>query len=111
MSRGFRERIAVSLLGAAVLMAAVLGVMTIRSYTQPASTAMVQQGDVSGAQSGASPAAMPNAPGSTQTSGGGSGGVSGGENTNGGLLCPPRAGGSSGRAGPPRGIIQTDQPG
>src|SRR2546430_15542309 len=86
MSRGFRERIAVSLLGAAVLMAAVLGVMTIRSYTQPASTAMVQQGDVSGAQSGASPAAMPNAPGSTQTSGGGPGGGSGGEGTNRGLL-------------------------
>ncbi|TMF16441.1 MAG: ABC transporter substrate-binding protein, partial [Chloroflexi bacterium] len=86
MSRGFRERIAVSLLGAAVLMAAVLGVMTIRSYTQPASTAMVQQGDVSGAQSGASPAAMPNAPGSTQTSGGGSGGVSGGKITIGGFF-------------------------
>src|SRR5438552_6530504 len=86
MSRGFRERIAVSLLGAAVLMAAVLGVMTIRSYTQPASTAMVQQGDVSGAQSGASPAAMPNAPGSAQTSGGGSGGVSGGKIRIGGVL-------------------------
>src|SRR5438128_12480711 len=86
MSRGFRERIAVSLLGAAVVMAAVLGVMTIRSYTQPASTALVQQGEVSGAQSGASPAAMPNAPGSTQTSGGGSGGVSGGKITIGGFF-------------------------
>src|SRR2546429_9374010 len=58
----------------------------MRSYTQPASTAMVQQGDVSGAQSGASPAAMPNAPGSTQTSGGGSGGVSGGKITIGGFF-------------------------
>src|SRR5438105_5526086 len=90
MSRGFRERIAVSLLGAAVVLAAVLGVMTIRAYTQPASTAVVQQGDVSGAQSGASPAAMPNAPGSTaaaQTSGGGgSGGVSGGKITIGGFF-------------------------
>src|SRR5437763_913689 len=86
MSRGFRERIAVSLLGAAVVMAAVLGVMTIRSYTEPASTALVQQGEVSGAQSGASPAAMPNAPGSTQTSGGGSGGVSGGKITIGGFF-------------------------
>src|SRR5438876_8850597 len=85
MSRGFRERIAVSLLGAALVMAAVLGVMTIRSYTQPASTAVVQQGDVSGAQSGASPAAMPNAPGSTHTRGG-SGGGRGGKITIGGLF-------------------------
>src|SRR3989449_5037897 len=87
MSRIFRERVAVSLLGAAVVMAAVLGVMTIRSYTQPASTAMVQQGDVSGAQSGASPAAMPNAPGSGGSqSSGGSGGVTGGKITIGGFF-------------------------
>src|SRR2546430_5652985 len=68
-------------------MAAVLGVMTIRSYTQPASTAVVQQGDVSGAQSGAGPAAMPNAPGSGgSSSSGGSGGVTGGKITIGGCF-------------------------
>jgi len=80
MSRGFRERIAVSLLGAALVMGAVLGVMTVRSFTQPASTALVQQGDVSGGQTGASPAAMPAAPGGgASQSSGGSGGVAGEE--------------------------------
>ncbi len=87
MSRGFRERIAVSLLGAAVVLGAVLGVMTVRSFTQPASTALVQQGDVSGAQTGASPAAMPAAPGgATSQSSGGSGGVAGGKITIGGFF-------------------------
>src|SRR3989440_319193 len=87
MSRGFRERIAVSLLGAAVVLGAVLGVMTVRSFTQPASTALVQQGEVSGAQSGASPAAMPAAPGGAASqSSGGSGGVAGGKITIGGFF-------------------------
>src|SRR5467141_191947 len=86
MSRGFRERVAVSLLGAAVVMAAVLGVMTIRSFTSPASTALVQQGDVSGAQSGASPAALAAAPNSGGSSSGGSSGVSGGKITIGGFF-------------------------
>src|SRR3989442_8076179 len=87
MSRIFRDRVAVSLPGAAVVMAAVLGVMTIRSYTEPASTAVLQQGDVSGAQSGAGPAAMPNAPGSGGSqSSGGSGGVTGGKITIGGFF-------------------------
>ena len=87
MSRGFRERIAVSLLGAAVVLGAVLGVMTVRSFTQPASTGLVQQGDVSGAQTGASPAAMPAAPGgATSQSSGGSGGVAGGKITIGGFF-------------------------
>jgi ABC-type branched-subunit amino acid transport system substrate-binding protein len=86
MSRGFRERIAVSLLGAAVVLGAVLGVMTVRSFTSPASTALVQQGDVSGAQSGASPAALAAAPSSGGSSSGGSGGVIGGKITIGGLF-------------------------
>src|SRR2546421_4027382 len=87
MSRGFRERIAVSLLGAAMVLGAVLGVMTVRSFTQPASTGLVQQGDVSGAQTGASPAAMPAAPGgATSQSSGGSGGVAGGKITIGGFF-------------------------
>jgi ABC-type branched-subunit amino acid transport system substrate-binding protein len=87
MSRGFRERIAVSLLGAALVMGAVLGVMTVRSFTQPASTALVQQGDVSGGQTGASPAAMPAAPGGgASQSSGGSGGVAGGKITIGGFF-------------------------
>jgi ABC-type branched-subunit amino acid transport system substrate-binding protein len=77
----------VSLLGAAVVLGAVLGVMTVRSFTQPASTALVQQGDVSGAQSGASAAAMPGALGSGGGSAsGGSGGVSGGKITIGGFF-------------------------
>src|SRR2546427_12144660 len=68
-------------------MAAGGGGMTSGSCTQPASTAMVQQGDVSGAQSGASPAAMPNAPGSGGSqSSGGSGGVTGGKITIGGFF-------------------------
>ena len=87
ISRGFRERIAVSLLGAALVMGAVLGVMTVRSFTQPASSAVaVEQGQVSGAQAGASPAAMPGAPGTGGSSTGGSGGVSGGNITIGGFF-------------------------
>jgi len=88
ISRGFRERIAVSLLGAALVMGAVLGVMTVRSFTQPASSAVaVEQGQVSGAQAGASPAAMPGAPGTGGSStSGGSGGVSGGNITIGGFF-------------------------
>jgi ABC-type branched-subunit amino acid transport system substrate-binding protein len=88
MSRGFRERVAVSLLGAAVVMGAVLGVMTVRSFTQPGSTALaVQQGDVSGSQSNASPAAMSGAPGAPGSGGStGSGAVVGGKITIGGLF-------------------------
>src|SRR2546430_15442313 len=91
ISRGFRERIAVSLLGAALVMGAVLGVMTVRSFTQPASSAVaVEQGQVSGAQAGASPAAMPGAPGTGGSSTSrGSGGVSGGNITIRGVLCIP----------------------
>ena len=90
--RGFRERVAVALLGAAVVVGTVLGVMTIKSFTQPSSTALaVQQGGVSAAQANgnASPASMPGAPGtggSTTSSGGGGGGVAGGNITIGGFF-------------------------
>ncbi|HYL07989.1 MAG TPA: ABC transporter substrate-binding protein, partial [Candidatus Udaeobacter sp.] len=87
-SRGFRERIAACLLGAAIVMGAVLGVMTVRSFTQPASTALaLQQGQVAGSQSGPTPADMPAAPGAaTTTSSGGSGSVAGGTITIGGFF-------------------------
>src|SRR5437588_12168981 len=86
ISRGFRERIAVSLLGAALVMGAVLGVMTVRSFTQPASSAVaVEQGQVSGAQAGASAAPLPGAPGPGGSPPGDSGGVSGGNITIGGF--------------------------
>src|SRR6266566_898826 len=87
MSRGFRERIAVSLLGAALVVGAVLGVMTVRSFTQPGSASLVSQGQVAGAQANASPAAMPGAPGTggaTSSSGGGA--VTGGTITIGGFF-------------------------
>ena len=59
-SRGFRERVAVALLGAALVMGAMLGVMTVRSFTQPASSAVAaDQGQVSGTtQAGGGTAAM-----------------------------------------------------
>jgi ABC-type branched-subunit amino acid transport system substrate-binding protein len=85
MSRGFRERIAVSLLGAALVMGAVLGVMTVRSFTQPTTDLAATTGSVAGAQAGPTPAEMPAAPGSTG-GGGGSGGVSGGTVTIGGFF-------------------------
>lgn len=88
MSRDFRERVAVSLLGAAIVMGAVLGVMTVRSFTQPASTVAVQ-GEVSGTSAnttGASPAALPGEPGTGGTSSGSTGGVKGGKITIGGFF-------------------------
>src|SRR6266576_1432172 len=48
MSRGFRERTAVSLLAAALVVGAVLGVLTVRSFTQPGSTSGGSGGAVSG---------------------------------------------------------------
>src|SRR5690242_3703436 len=86
MTRGFRERIAVSLLGAALVMGAVRGVMTVRSFTQPTTDLATASGSVAGAQAGATPAEMPGAPGSAGGSGGGSGGVSGGTITIGGFF-------------------------
>jgi ABC-type branched-subunit amino acid transport system substrate-binding protein len=52
-ARGIRERIAISFLAGAIVLAAVLGVMTIRSFTQP-SASLVAQGDVTGQQQPAS---------------------------------------------------------
>jgi ABC-type branched-subunit amino acid transport system substrate-binding protein len=89
LSRGFREKVAVSLLGAAVVMGAVLGVMAVRSFTQPTTELATSTGQVAGAQAGAgaSPAEMPGAPGSAGgSSGGGSGGVAGGTITIGGFF-------------------------
>jgi ABC-type branched-subunit amino acid transport system substrate-binding protein len=83
MSRGFRERIAVSLLGAAVVLGAVLGVMTVRSFTQPASSLALSQGAVSGAQAGANPVDTAGAAGTGGSSGGA---VSGGTITIGGFF-------------------------
>src|SRR6201982_2934136 len=85
MSRGFRERIAVSLLGAALVMGAVLGVMTVRSFTQPVTDLATTSGLVSGPRAGAAPAEMPAAPGSTG-GGGASSSVSGGTVTIGGFF-------------------------
>ena len=90
MSRLFRERIAVSLLGAAVVMGAVLGVMTVRSFTSPTTTEVATTGAVAGAQANPSPADMPAAPGSSAgssgASSGGSGAVAGGTITIGGFF-------------------------
>ena len=81
-ARGFRERVAVGLLAAALVVGAVLGVMTVRSFTEPASTA--QLGGVAAAQAGGSTAAaMPGAPGSTAST---NGGVSSGTITIGGFF-------------------------
>lgn len=80
--RDFRERVALSLLAAALVVGAVFGVMAIRSFTGPTTSAAALQqggGGASAAQSGSSPAAMPGAPGS-------SGGVSGGTITIGGFF-------------------------
>ena len=83
-ARGFRERVAVGLLAAALVVGAVLGVMTVRSFTEPASTAQI--GSVAAAQAGGSTSAsMPSAPGSGSSSSG-AGGVSGGTITIGGFF-------------------------
>ena len=75
MTRGFRERVAVSFLAAALLLAVVLGVMTVRSF-QPGT--LVAQGTVSGApQSDLGGTNTANAS-TAGGSGGGSAGVTGG---------------------------------
>src|SRR3979490_1445278 len=82
VARGIRERIAIIFLASAVVLAAVLGVMTIRSYTQPSSTAVASQGDVSGQQpaSGA-------ATGTTSTSASGSSSTGGSAPAGGGACA------------------------
>src|SRR5712664_1658291 len=79
-ARVTRERIAIGFLAAAVVLAAVLGVMTIRSYTQPSSTVAASQGDVSGQQASTSPGAT------TTTSSGGSASAGGGAVAAGGKI-------------------------
>jgi ABC-type branched-subunit amino acid transport system substrate-binding protein len=87
ISRGFRERIAVSFLGAALVLGAVLGVMTVRSFTNAGSvpagqvSALQQPGVAATAGNGS--ASGPSAGGGA---GGGSGGVSGGKITIGGFF-------------------------
>lgn len=83
MTRGFRERVAVSFLAAALVVAAVLGVMTVRSF-QPGA-GFVAQGQVSGpgqADLGATGASSSGA----GPAGGGGAGVNGGKITIGGFF-------------------------
>src|SRR5260370_38679081 len=54
IARGIRERIAIGFLAAALVLGDVLGVMTVRSFTQPGSSLVAAQGDVSGQQQQAS---------------------------------------------------------
>jgi ABC-type branched-subunit amino acid transport system substrate-binding protein len=87
-ARGIRERIAIAFLAAALVLGAVLGVMTIRSFTQPASSIVAAQGDVSGQQAptnGGAPSSSTAGGGST-SSGGGSNAASGGTIVIGGLF-------------------------
>jgi ABC-type branched-subunit amino acid transport system substrate-binding protein len=80
IQRGLRERIAVSFLAAALVLAAVLGVMTVQSFTRPNSR-LVASGDVSGQQQ-AAPDAGPAS--STSGSGGAAAPLSGGGSAAGG---------------------------
>ena len=85
IARGIRERIAIAFLAAALVLGAVLGVMTIRSFTQPASSlAGAQAGDVSGATTGAASSSSTAA--AVTTSSGGSNAASGGTIVIGGLF-------------------------
>ena len=91
ISKGFREKVAVSLLAGAVVLAGILGVMTLRYMTQPASTA-VAQGEALGGQPGSlsSPGTSSAPGGSTGVSGAtaasSSAGVTGGQITIGGFF-------------------------
>jgi ABC-type branched-subunit amino acid transport system substrate-binding protein len=81
--------VAVSFLAAALLLAVVLGVMTIRSFTQPGT--LVAQGQTSGAPQGSDLAGGANAANPNSATAGGSGGgsgagVSGGKITIGGFF-------------------------
>ncbi|HXI96286.1 MAG TPA: ABC transporter substrate-binding protein, partial [Candidatus Acidoferrum sp.] len=85
IARGIRERIAIAFLAAALVLGAVLGVMTIRSFTQPASSlAGAQAGDVSGATTGAASSSSTAA--AVTTSSGGSNAARGGTIVIGGLF-------------------------
>lgn len=85
MTRGFRERVAVSFLAAALVLAGILGVMTVRSF-QPGG-GLVAQGQVSGSGSDLGAGNSTNASSAGTSAGGGGGaGVSGGKITIGGFF-------------------------
>ena len=92
VSRSLRERIAASLLGAAIVAAAVLGVMTLRTLGEAGSALVAQQGQLAGVQGASSqPAAGSGAQGtasgrSTGAGSAGSQGVGGGSITIGGFF-------------------------
>jgi ABC-type branched-subunit amino acid transport system substrate-binding protein len=87
VARGIRERIAIAFLAAALVLGAVLGVMTVRSFTQPASSIVAAQGDVSGQQQQATAGATSTgSTGSAPAASGGSNAASGGTITIGGLF-------------------------
>jgi ABC-type branched-subunit amino acid transport system substrate-binding protein len=76
----FRDRVAVTFITLSVVVGSILGIATVRSYTQPQSTLQAatgpSQGSVAGATSGGSGA--PAGGGAAATSGGGGGGAPGG---------------------------------
>ena len=89
VARGIRERIAIAFLAAALVLGAVLGVMTVRSFTTQASSLVSAQGDGSGQQQAASSSAPANSSGSSggpASTTGGSNAASGGTITIGGLF-------------------------
>ncbi|HET6311873.1 MAG TPA: ABC transporter substrate-binding protein [Candidatus Nitrosotalea sp.] len=91
IQRGLRERIAVSFLAAALVLAVVLGVMTVQSFTGPNSR-LVASGDVSGQQQASPDATTAGSAGgagagaSTASGGGGSPAAGGGKITIGGFF-------------------------
>ena len=89
-TRGFREKVAVSFLAAAVLLAAVLGVMTLRYVTQPASGDVASQSNGLGSTGGTASTGGSPSGGTTAVSGttasSSSAGVSGGQITIGGFF-------------------------
>jgi ABC-type branched-subunit amino acid transport system substrate-binding protein len=87
VTRGFRERVAVSFLAAALLLAVVLGVLTVRSF-QPGGN-LVAQGQGTGASQGSDLGGTTSANSSSAAApggGGGGAGVSGGKITIGGFF-------------------------
>ncbi len=81
IARGIRERIAIGFLAAALVLGAVLGVMTVRSLTQPGSSLAAAQGDVSGQQQQASSGAT-----NTGTNSGAAGAAGGSNGAGGGTI-------------------------
>jgi ABC-type branched-subunit amino acid transport system substrate-binding protein len=89
VARGIRERVAIAFLAAALVLGAVLGVMTVRSFsTQTASSIVAAQGDVSGQPqaSSSAPTTSSGSAGGSASAAGGSNAASGGTITIGGLF-------------------------